>query len=147
VDEVIDLFNRFGVRYLVLGGQAMRLSGMPRFSMDWDVWIPPKDVGNLNLISDLLGDELDSMLQPLGPAGENFIQTFQTRWGILDFHLGVSGLSSFDACEARAVMRPTETGTLARCLSDADLLKAKQAANRPKDQEDILFLRYKTGEA
>lgn len=146
MDEVIDLFNRFGVRYLVLGGQAMRLSGMPRFSMDWDFWVPARDEANLNLISDLLGDELDCRLQPLGPSGENFIQTYQTKWGILDFHLGVAGLTSFDDCEARMAMHPTESGTVARCLADADLMKAKRAANRPKDQEDIRFLQYKIGE-
>lgn len=115
--------------------------------MDWDIWIPPKDEGNLKLITDLLGDELDVRLLPLGPSGENFIQTYQTRWGIIDFHLGVTGLTSFDECEARAIMHPNETGTMARCLSDADLMTAKQAANRPKDQEDIRFLKYKSGEA
>jgi len=47
VDEVVELFNRYGVRYIVLGGQAMRLSGMPRFSIDWDVWVPLHDEANL----------------------------------------------------------------------------------------------------
>jgi hypothetical protein len=34
VDEVIRRFNASGVRYLVIGGQAVRLEGCPRFSMD-----------------------------------------------------------------------------------------------------------------
>lgn len=41
-----DLFrplNAAGIRYLLAGGQAMRFFGMPRFSMDWDLFIPPHD--------------------------------------------------------------------------------------------------------
>ena len=34
MEEVIRLFNQNDVRYLVFGGQAVRLEGMPRFSMD-----------------------------------------------------------------------------------------------------------------
>jgi hypothetical protein len=28
-----------GARYLVIGGQAVRLHGLPRFSMDWDLFV------------------------------------------------------------------------------------------------------------
>ena len=44
MDELIRLFNQHQVRYLIIGGQAVRLEGMPRFSMDWDFFIPPKDL-------------------------------------------------------------------------------------------------------
>ena len=43
MNELILAFNAAGVRYLLAGGQAMRLTGMPRFSMDWDFFIPPRD--------------------------------------------------------------------------------------------------------
>jgi hypothetical protein len=36
MNELILGFNAAGIRYLLIGGQAMRLAGMPRFSMDWD---------------------------------------------------------------------------------------------------------------
>jgi hypothetical protein len=36
MNELILAFNAAGIRYLLVGGQAMRLTGMPRFSMDWD---------------------------------------------------------------------------------------------------------------
>jgi len=41
MDELIKRFNQAQVRYLLVGGQAMRLKGMPRFSMDRDFFIPP----------------------------------------------------------------------------------------------------------
>jgi len=83
VEEVIELFNRFGVRYLLIGGQAVRLEGFPRFSMDWDFFIPASDAKNVSLINDVIGDELDIPLLPIGEHGENLIQTFPTKWGVL----------------------------------------------------------------
>jgi hypothetical protein len=141
MDELFQIFNQSGVRYLLIGGQAMRLFGMPRFSMDWDFFIPPKDAGNFSKLNDLLEAELDAPLEMLGPHGENFIQTYQTCWGVLQFHLGLPGVPKFDLAESSMRIRPTENGTPVRCLSGPDLLAAKQAAARPQDQADIEFLR------
>ena len=140
MNELLQAFNAAGIRYLLVGGQAMRLSGMPRFSMDWDFFIPPRDEQNLLRLNQLLEGELDAPVVPLGPKGENFIQTYQTRWGILQFHLGLPGVPRFDAAEQAGVVRPTEQGTPVKCLSGIHLLAAKQAANRPEDQADIAFL-------
>jgi hypothetical protein len=141
MDELLRRLNGSGVRYLLIGGQAMRLAGMPRFSMDWDFYIPPRDEQNLARLNSLLEDELDMPVVPLGPRGENFVQTYQTRWGILQFHLGVPGAPRFDESEASATERHTENGTPVRCLSGPHLLATKEAANRPQDQADIEFLR------
>jgi len=118
----------------------MRLMGMPRYSMDWDFFVPPRDEANLAKLNDLLQEDLDSPLVPLGPRGENFIQTYQTRWGVLQFHLGLPGVPDFDEAERRAVVRPNENGITVNCLCGSDLLAAKRAANRPQDQADIDFL-------
>ena len=145
MDEVIRLFNGKSVRYLLIGGQALRLEGMPRFSMDWDIYIPPRDQQNIDRINDLVGGELDVPLLPLGARGENFVQTYQTRWGILQFHLGGPGLPPFYEAEARGVTHQTEDGTDVRCLASADLLDSKRRANRPEDQADIRYLEVKLG--
>ena len=89
MNELLLQFNAAGIRYLLIGGQAMRLTGMPRFSMDWDFFIPPRDPKRLTSLNRLSKQELDAPLVPLGPKGENFIQTYQTRWGVLQFHLGL----------------------------------------------------------
>lgn len=47
MDEMLQQLNAAGIRYLLMGGQAMRLLGLPRFSMDWDFFIPPRDEDNL----------------------------------------------------------------------------------------------------
>ncbi len=143
MDKIIDRFNKNGVRYLVIGGQAARLAGVPRYSMDWDVFIPPHDLGNIRLINELLCDELDVELEPLGHGGCNFLQTYQTHYGILQFHLGGPGLPDFNTAETNAEMVKTENGICVKKLSDEDLLRSKEAAGRPEDQTDIDFLRLK----
>jgi len=140
MDELILAFNAAGVRYLLVGGQAMRLTGMPRFSMDWDFFIPPHDESNFTKLNEILKDELDVPLVALGARGENFIQTYQTRQGILQFHLGLPGVPRFDEAEKSAVTRQSEQGTPVKCLSGIQMLAAKRAADRPQDQADIAFL-------
>ena len=143
MEEVIRLFNDRTVRYVLIGGQAVRLEGLPRFSMDWDFYIPPRDLDNIGKINCILGDELGLPLVPLGPQGENFVQTYQTRWGVIQFHLGGPGLPDFDAAERGAVQHDTELGVPVRCLNGHALLAAKRCAGRPQDQEDIRFLEKK----
>ena len=143
MDEVIRLFNDHRIRYLLIGGQAVRLEGLPRFSMDWDLYIPAKDLKNIEKINRLLSEELDLPLLPLGKRGENFVQTYQTKWGILQFHLGGPGLPDFDHAEERAVKHLTETGVPVTCMSGKDLLAAKEKTGRPQDEGDVAFLRKK----
>lgn len=143
MESVIKQFNRRHIRYLLIGGQAVRLEGMPRFSMDWDFFIPPRDEANIAAINAVLEPELDTPLLPLGPKGENFVQTYQLLAGIIQFHLGGPGLPPFYEAEKRRVQHRLEGGTPAWCLSGIDLLKAKETANRPQDQNDLVFLREK----
>lgn len=140
MEELIEKWNSSGVRYLLIGGQAVRLLGMPRYTMDWDFFIPGRDEANLQRINQLLADEIDERLVALGPRGENFIQTYQTRFGVLQFHLGLPGVARFDVAEQRAQVRRTETGLAVRCLCLDDLIAAKQAAGRPQDESDLAFL-------
>jgi hypothetical protein len=79
----------------------------------------------------------------MGPRGENFVQTYQTRWGVLQFHLTGPGLPPFDEAERRAVTHLTEEGVPVHCLAGPDLLESKRRANRPSDQGDIEFLEKK----
>lgn len=141
VDELLQELNRAEVRYLLIGGQAIRLHGLPRFSMDWDLFVPPRDTHNFDKVNATLAAELDLPLTPLGPRGEGFVQTYQTSKGILQFHLAVPGLPAFEAAWERRQERITETGIRVPCLSATDLLAAKEAANRPEDQTDLRFLR------
>lgn len=140
MDQVIKLFNDNNVKYLVIGGQAIRLMGMPRYSMDWDFYIPGKDIENINKINSLLANVLDMELVPLGDKGQNFIQTFQTIYGIIQFHLAPVAIPIFDEAAEKSIDIISETGIKVKCLSPEDLYKCKKQVHRPQDEPDILFL-------
>ena len=99
MNDLFAALNAAGVRYLLIGGRAMRLAGMPRFSMDWDLLIPPRDVENFQNPTTYWTRSWMPLI-PLGSAGENFIQTYQTRWGVLQFHLGIPGVPRFEEASA-----------------------------------------------
>src|SRR5437763_16686570 len=44
-DDLLSQFHRLGIRYLVVGGQAMRALGIDRRTHDLDVWIA-RDLAN-----------------------------------------------------------------------------------------------------
>lgn len=142
MDRVIRRFNERGVRYVVIGGQAVRLHGLLRSTMDWDFFVPPHDAENFAAINDALTGVVDELVEPLGAHGEGFVQTFQTDGGILQFHLVVPGLPDFADVEKQAVYIDDE-GTTVHCLSAQDLLRAKRATARPHDETDIKFLEQK----
>lgn len=52
-------------------------------------------------------------------------QTYQTRWGVIQFHLGGPGLSAFAEAANRSVERSTENGVKIHCLCTRDLLESK----------------------
>src|SRR5437016_1826706 len=129
MDELFRDLNSHGIRYLLIGGQALRLAGMPRTTMDWDIFIPPKDEENLAKLNQLLESDLDMPIVMLGSRGENFIQTYQTDRGVLQFHLAVPGVPRFDEAEKTTVIRQTDSGVQVKCLSGKYLLAAKLAAS------------------
>ena len=143
METILKKLNSAAVRYVVIGGQAMQQEGMPRFTLDWDLFVPPRDPANFDRINSALDDELDGELEPLDPqTGEGFVQTFQTSGGIIQFHLSPPGLDRFDLVEQRAVCHDYH-GIPVKYLCLDDLLKSKLAVARDKDADDILFLQTK----
>ena len=143
METILKKLNDAAVRYIVIGGQAMLQQGMPRFTLDWDLFVPPRDLVNFSKINSALADELDVELEPLDlQTGDGFVQTFQTSCGIIQFHLSPPGLDRFELVEQRAVCCDYN-GVPVKYLSLDDLLKSKLAVARDKDADDILFLQTK----
>ena len=142
MEKIIRRFNANKVKYLVIGGQAIRLMGMPRYSMDWDIFIPGTDIENINKINDVLSDILDMELEPLGDKGQNFVQTFQTFLGLLQFHLAPIAIPPFLEAEKKSVVFCGEDGIDIRCISPDDLYNCKKKIHRSKDEDDIEYLKH-----
>lgn len=39
--EFIELLNKNGVEYLLVGGYALGIHGYPRYTDDMDIWVKP----------------------------------------------------------------------------------------------------------
>lgn len=143
MEVLLKRLNDIGARYIVIGGQAMLQEGMPRYTLDWDLFVPPHDNENFHKINQALHDELDMELVPFDVlSGEGFVQTFQTSYGIIQFHQFVPGIPKFDIVEKRSVIQDY-CGIPVRYLCLDDLLASKLAVSRDKDSDDILFLQTK----
>lgn len=143
MEEILKKLNTANVRYVVIGGQAMRQEGMPRFTLDWDIFVPPFDQDNFDKINAALEDDLDMELEPLNiHTGEGFVQTFQTFFGIIQFHLSPPGLPKFAIVDERSIVH-NFNGVPVKYLCLDDLLASKEAVARDKDSDDILFLTMK----
>ena len=143
MERILKKLGDAQVRYVVIGGQAMLQEGMPRFTLDWDIFIPPFDPENFTKLNTALADEIDMEVEPLDPrTGDGFVQTFQTSAGIIQFHLAPPGLPKFSEVEERAVIHNYH-GVPVKYLCLDDLLNSKLAVARDKDADDILFLKIK----
>lgn len=138
VDLLVEL-NAVGARYLVVGAHALGTHGVPRATIDLDLWIDPTPT-NAALVWQALAqfgaplDDLRIVVADLVRPG-NVIQV-----GIppnrIDLMTAVSGLPDFGAAWER---RHTASlgGQPVAVLGREDLLANKRASGRKKDLLDI----------
>ncbi len=136
--EFIRILNQHRVRYLVIGGYAVAFHGHPRATDDIDVLIAP-DEENVQRIERALVDFVGMAPRPESLRSPKGIVRIGGPITHIDITTKVDGLAAFEPLWARR-----EGGELmgepASFLSLRDLLRTKRAANRPKDQGDIVAL-------
>lgn len=145
--RILAAFEEEGVRYLVFGGAAMNLHGLPRFTEDLDVFVEPTcenveavkralrkvyDDPNIDEISadDLVGEY--PAVQYVPPEG--------------DFHVDI--LTRLGEAFRFEDLEPDETtldGVKVRLVSPRTLFRMKRDTVRPKDRLDADGLRAKYG--
>jgi hypothetical protein len=149
-DELFACLNRHGVRYIVVGGLAAVLHGSPLPTLDADI-CPADDEANLERLAAAL-EELDARIRtPDSAEGVRFpreagflrkveLLNLVTRFGDLDLTFRPSGTDGY----ADWAQRATEMviGDLRVVVGGlADVIRSKEAANRPKDQRTLPVLR------
>ena len=138
LQDVFRSFHGHEVKYVVIGGIASILHGVPRATFDLDVLIEatPENAGRL----------LDALLDAgLGTAAltsvekllENEITIFQDRVR-LDVQTSTPGIVFDKAWQRRKTV--SYHGQTFYILSRKDLIASKRAAGRPVDLEDVRLL-------
>lgn len=138
------------VDYVLIGGMAAVAHGSPFATEDVDI-TPASGADNLTRLSGAL-DELDARIRTEGsPDGLPFqhdaaslagvrVWNLTTRYGDLDLSLVPDGTTGYDDLRRDAVDTDL-LGVVVRVASLADVIRSKQAANRPKDQRVLPTLR------
>jgi hypothetical protein len=141
--SILEVLNRHGVEYIVIGAYAAQLHGAPiRKTEDID-FTPSRTRKNLELLSAAL-KELEARVRTVGvPGGLPFnhsgsslgraaMWNLTCQHGDFDISFEPSGTTGFEDLARQAVT--LAVGDVpARVASLEDVIRSKQAAGRPKD--------------
>ena len=137
-----NALNEYEVNYIMVGGIAINLHGYQRSTEDIDVWL-----------EDNLDNRRRFRMAFKQYTGIDFpmLETMQIIPGWtnlnlnnglrLDLMLGLKGLESYSFEESLQLASKAEiNGIIVPFLHLNQLIEAKKAANRPKDQIDVIYL-------
>lgn len=149
-DELFACLDRHGVEYVLIGGLAAVLHGSPLPTVDADI-CPSTHSENLKRLASAL-QELDARIRTPDtaegvpfPRDATFLSqvvllNLMTRAGDLDLSFTPAGTAGYADLVVRA--RPVAVhGVPIQVASLEDVIRSKEAANRPKDQRVLPTLR------
>ena len=135
---VFKSFQSHGVKYIVIGGVAAVLHGVPRATFDLDILIEPTRENAENLLKALLAADLEtaSLISPENLLA-NEITVFNDRVRI-DVQTSTPGLAFDTAWKNRVTLE--YQGQPLLVASRHDLIASKTAAGRDIDLQDVRAL-------
>ena len=141
LQSVFASFQKNDVRYLVIGGIAAVLYGVPRATFDLDVLIEPT-LENANRLLQAMSEAGLGTASLTSPeevlSTEITIFTDRIR---LDVQTSTPGIVFADAWQRRVTMN--YKGQALEVVSLADLIASKRASGRDVDLEDVRILTSK----
>lgn len=139
--DVFASLQRHKVRYLVIGGIAAVLHGVPRATFDLDILIEAKPENAKNLLEAFLDAKLGTaaLTTPEELLSQE-ITIFKDRVRI-DVQTSTPGIKFEEAWERRETMEYQKQKFYV--VSREDLISSKRAAGRPVDLEDVRLLELK----
>lgn len=149
-ERIIKILAKHGVRFVLIGALAARLQGFPRLTADADI-TPARDPDNLKRLAAAL-PELDARIFTESvPEGLPFdcspkmlargeLWNLVTSAGRLDVAFMPSGTAGYDDL-AQGALHFEVYGIDLLAARLEDIIRSKQAANRPQDRQDVLVMR------
>lgn len=149
-ERILKALARRRVRYVLIGAVAARLQGFPRMTAAADI-TPARDENNLRRLASALRDLKAKVYTESIPEGLPFDCTAEalararvwnliTSAGRLDIAFEPSGTTGYEDL-APAALPFTVFGVEVQAASLADILRSKQATNRPQDRQDVIVLK------
>ena len=141
LQNVFASFQKNDVKYLVIGGIAAVLYGVPRATFDLDVLIEPTRDNVERLLSAMIEAGLGTAsLTNAEDVLSKEITIFTDRIR-LDVQTSTPGISFEQAWQRRVTMN--YRGQTLEVISVGDLIASKTAAGRDVDLEDVRILKSK----
>lgn len=149
-ERILRVFARHGVSYILMGAFAARLQGFPRFTTDTDI-TPDPDPDNLDRLSAALR-ELDARVVAEDMSeGHGFdcsartlsnaeIWNLTTTAGRVDIVFKPGSTGGYLDLEPTSI-RYEAFGIQFRVASLPDIIRSKEASDRPQDRQDIATMR------
>lgn len=149
-ERIVRTLAAHGVRYVLIGALAARLQGFPRLTADADI-TPERSRENLVRLAAALR-ELEARVYTEGvPEGLAFdcsaetlaraeLWNLVTSAGRLDVAFVPAGTEGF-ADLVRGAVRFEVFGAELLAASLADIIRSKEAVDRPQDRQDVVVLR------
>lgn len=136
--DVFASFQQHDVRYVVIGGIAAVLHGVPRATFDLDILIEPTPPNARRLLEALLAAGLGTAtMTSVDDVLANEITIFRDRVRI-DVQTSTPGLNFQQAWENRVAM--TYDGQAFFVAAKQDLIASKRAAGHAMDLKDVRLL-------
>lgn len=148
-ERIVTILAKHRVRFVLIGAVAARLQGFPRLTADADI-TPARDPDNLERLAAALR-ELDArVFTESVPEGLPFdcsasrlaradMWSLVTSAGRLDVAFRPSGTDGYEDVVRRAV-RFEVYGVELLAASLEDIIRSKQAADRPQDRQDVIVM-------
>ena len=151
---IFKKFNEEGIRYLVVGGLAMNLLGVPRVTYDIDILLDLED----DNIRALMGLMKEWGFKPKVPVNamdfadrekrDEWIATknmkafnlVNAKWALSEIDIIIDAPITYSEARKRA-RKITVQGVPIPVISIDDLIKMKQIAGRELDKADIQYLK------
>jgi len=133
--DMLRMFNKYGVKYLVVGAYAMGNYGYSRHTLDIDLWIE-KSTDNAKKIQkafDDFGVTYEITINEL--TSGNIVFQIGIEPMRIDILTDIDGVSFFDAWQNRT--SNSLFGEEIHFIGFRDLLKNKSATDRVKDKYDV----------
>ena len=138
LQDVFRSFQEHDVKYVVIGGIASVLHGVPRATFDLDILIKATLENARRLLAALISANLGTAsLTTVEDVLANEITIFRDRVRV-DVQTSTPGIAFDDAWQRRKTL--SYHGQEFFILSKQDLIASKRAAGRDVDMEDVRLL-------
>ena len=138
--ELLKLFEKYKIRYLIVGGYAVMRYSEPRFTKDLDVFIATdqENARSVYLALKQFGAPLENLTSD-DFAHEGYFYQMGRPPLRVDIMMSIPGIEFDVAWKNRDTVEIDDLKLF--FISRSDLIRAKEASGRPQDKIDIEKLR------